>query len=326
MAFEIERCNSLLQADAIKALFLRNERRTFPAFFDRAYPIAMAAGGCSWIARNPRGAVVGHLAAFPRLFRSSGQRARAALFVDLLVDGAHRNFWCAVELCRRAAADLRAAGDFDFAFTDPTPVAQLVLRAAGFAESDALERFVAPLHTLYTGLFRIAAPAERLLGERVGGTSEARVAEVLRAMLPGPYFRAERSLELYAARLGGDTIAQWEWLVLRPRRDAGAPDAAVAVTARQPGSPTLSIVDLVWDDRRVSVASVLQAVIDVAQQEGYGRLSIASPARAAFTIALRRRGFIRRADVVPLLVLPLSHATLPPLSDWFLTYLDSSAW
>lgn len=326
MAFEIERCNSLLQADAIKALFLRNERRTFPAFFDRAYPVAMAAGGSSWIARNPRGAVVGHLAAFPRLFRNSVQRARAALFVDLLVDGAHRNFWCAVELCRRAAADLRAAGDFDFAFTDPAPVAHPVLRAAGFAESDALERFVAPLHKLYTGLFRITARPERLLAERVGRTNEGRVADVLGALVPGPYFRAERSLELYATRLGGDTISHWDWLVLRPQRDSGAPDAALAVTAHQPGGTTLGIVDLVWDDRRVSVASLLQAVIDVAQQEGYRRLSMASSAKAAFTNALRRRGFMRRADVVPLLVLPTSPATLPPLCDWFLTNLDSSAW
>lgn len=276
MAFEIERCNSLLRADEIKALFLRNDRRTFPAVFDRAYPSAMAAGGSSWIARNAQGAVVGHLAAFPRLFRSAVRRARAALLVDLLVEGAHRNFWSAVELCRRAVSDLRAAGDFDFAFTDPTPPAQLVLRAAGFAPNDALERFVTPLHALYNGFFRIAARAEPLLAERVGRGSEARVAEVLRAVPPGSYFRAERSLELYATRLGGDAITDWEWLVLRPQRDPGAPDAALVLTARQAGGTTLGIVDLVWDDRRVSVASVLQAVIEVARQEGYRKLSVAS--------------------------------------------------
>jgi len=285
----------------------------------------MAAGGSSWIARDAQGAVVGHLAAFPRVFRSAVGRARAALLVDLFIEEGHRNFWLAVELCRRAVGDLRSAGDFDFAFTDPTAPAQLVLKAAGFAQCAAFERFVTPLHALYNRLFRIAARAEPLLAVRVGRGQEARVADVLRAVPPGSYFRAERSLELYSTRLGDDVTRGWEWLVLRPRRDPGASDAALAVTARQ-HEGTLSIVDLVWDERRVTVASVLQAVIEVARQEGYRKLSVASLANGAFTGALRCRGFIRRADTLPLFVLRTSRAALPPFSEWLLTYFDGSGW
>src|SRR3989441_13378618 len=66
VALTIERCDSLAHGDEIKALFLRNDRPTFPAFFDRAYPYAVSAGARSWVARDGRGAMVGHLAAFPR--------------------------------------------------------------------------------------------------------------------------------------------------------------------------------------------------------------------------------------------------------------------
>jgi len=326
VAFEIERCNSLLRADEIKGFFQRNDRSTFPALFERAYPPAMAAGGSSWIARDAQGVVVGHLAAFPRLFRSAVGTARAALLVDLLVEERHRDFWSAVALCRRAVSDLCSAGAFDFAFTDPTPPAQLALKAAGFAQSAAFERFVTPVHALYNRLFQIAARTEPLLAERVDRGDQARVSDALRAVPPGSYFRAERSLELYATRLGGEAIADWEWLVLRPQRDPRAPDAALAVTSRQAGGATLSIVDLVWDERRVPVASVLQAIIEVAGQEGCNKLSISTLANGSFVRALRSRGFIRRADTLPLFVVRTSCAELPPVSDWFLTYFDGSGW
>src|SRR3989449_10248060 len=109
VALTIERCDAVTQGEEIKALFLRNDYPTFPAFFDRAYRYAMSTGGRSWVARNGHGSVVGHLAAFPRVFRDGTRVVRAALLVDNLFDRAYRNYWSAVELCRRALADLREA-------------------------------------------------------------------------------------------------------------------------------------------------------------------------------------------------------------------------
>src|SRR5207247_10314944 len=125
----------------LKPPVLRSGRPTFPAFFDRAYPSAVSAGARSWVARDGRGVMVGHLAAFPRVFRDATRVARAALLVDNVFDAAHRNFWSAVELCRRALADLSATRDFDFAYTDPTPPGLALVPALRCKLAGPLHRF-----------------------------------------------------------------------------------------------------------------------------------------------------------------------------------------
>jgi hypothetical protein len=326
VALRIERCDSLAVGEEIKALFLRNDYPTFPTFFDRAYPYASSTGGSSWIARNGQGSVVGHLAAFPRTFRDGTAVVRAALLVDNLFDRAYRNFWSAVELCRRAWADLRQAGECDFAYTDPTLPAQPVLKAAGFTTVGALRRFVLPLHPLYVGLFRLLTPVEPLVAERLDtGAAETRVAEALQTLSPGARFRGERSLELYATRLGGDSIPHWQWLLLRAPSDPAT--AALALTARRPGEAVLRIVDLRWDEARASAASVVHAVARSARDEGFGRMCIVTLAESELARSLGRCGFIGRRDALPLVVhLSRQDAVLPPVRDWLLTYFDGSAW
>ena len=329
VALTIERCDSLAHGDEIKALFLRNDRPTFPAFFDRAYPYAVSAGARSWVARDGRGVMVGHLAAFPRVFRDATRVARAALLVDNVFDAAHRNFWSAVELCRRALADLSATGDFDFAYTDPTPPGLALVRALRFTQVGTLHRFVLPLQPLYLGFFRIKARAEPLSVERVGGRDDARIAAALRALRPGARFRGERSLDLYATRLGGETIPNWQWLVLRadPEGGGGTAVAGLVLTARPPGAATASVIDAVWDDARVSPASVLHAVARAARDDGCKKLSMFTLAESALARSLKACGFVRRADALPVVVhLSREGAELPPIRDWSMTYFDGSAW
>lgn len=327
MALNIERCNSLAHEEEIKALFLRNDRPTFPAFFDRAYPYAVAAGGGSWVARNGQGSVVGHLAAFPRVFRDGTRVTRAALLVDNVFDRPHRNFWSAVDLGRRALTDLREAGGFDFAYTDPSPPGQTLLKALAFTQIGSLQRFVAPLYALYLGFFHIKARAQRLWVERIAGLCDARVAEALRALQPGVRFRGERSLELYATRLGGETIPDWQWLLLRPRPEPGAAVAALALTARPTGTQVLNIVDLLWDEARVSLASAVHAVARTARDDGFRRLSMFTLAESGLARSLEHCGFIRRGDALPLVVHRSgAGAALPPVQNWLLTSFDGSAW
>jgi len=327
VALTIERCDTVTHGEEIKALFLRNDYPTFPAFFRRAYPYAMSTGGASWVARNGQGSVVGHLAAFPRVFGDGTRVARGALLVDNLFDRAYRNYWSAVELSRRALADIREAGDYDFAYTDPSLPGQALLRALGFTRVGTLQRFVFPLHPLYAGFFRIKARAQPLAAEPVGGLQDPRVAEALRALPPGPQFRGERSVELYATRLGGDTMPDWQWLLLRPQRQAGAAVAALVLTAPQPGAAVLRIVDLLWDDARVSPASVVHAVARTARDVGFTKLSMVTLAESELARSLGRCGFIRRHDALPLVVhLTRTNAALPPVRDWALTYFDGSGW
>ena len=327
VALTIERCDAVTQGEEIKALFLRNDYPTFPAFFDRAYRYAMSTGGRSWVARNGHGSVVGHLAAFPRVFRDGTRVVRAALLVDNLFDRAYRNYWSAVELCRRALADLREADACEFAYTDPSLPGQALLRAVGFTRVGTLQRFVLPLHPLYVGFFRIKARAEPLSLERVSGLRDTRVAEALQALPPGSQFRGERSLELYATRLGGDTMPDWQWLLLRAQRQSDAAVAGLVLTASHPGENVVRVVDLVWDEARVSPASALHAVAQAAREDGFKKVNIFTLAESGFARSIERCGFVGRSDALPLVVHPTREgAVLPPVRDWLMTYFDGSAW
>lgn len=328
VSLRIERCNDLGLGDEIKALFLRNERPTFPAFFDRAYPLAYGAGGASWVVREGLGGVVGHLAVFPRRFRDSAREARAGLLMDALFDPAHRNFWNAVTLVRRVVADLRDAGSYDFAYTDPTPPAQPVLKAVGFTQVDSLQRFVAPLYWLYLGLARLRTRPQRLEVERLRGLDGVLVSEALRAVSAGTRFRAERSPELYATRLGLGSIREWEWLLFRsPRNRAGRPVAGLVLTAPSCSSRAATIVDLLWDECRVGAEAVLAGAATAARAAGCRRLSVVAPAQSALASTLTRSGFVNRGDPLPLFLLRIRQNTALPLRrDWVLTYFDGSAW
>ena len=326
MTLQFERCAVGVFGEEIKALFVRNDAPEFPAFFQRAYSQTASAGGVSWIARDGAGKLVGHYAALPRVFRSEGRQARAALLVDLLLDPVHRNFWTAAELCRRAAADLRESGEFDFAYSDPSPVARGIMRAAGFTERGTLERFATPLNFLYNGFFHVKSRAVSLTAERIGSLEDPRLAQALYALRPGAYFQGQRSVDLYATRLGLGAIPTWEWLLLRDRHP-GAPPCALALTAPEPGKPLLRIVDLLWDDRAVSPASILTAVTRAARGPGYRKLNMVTLAQSALALTLKRCGFIGRGDALPLFWLGLRQSdTLPPLHDWVLTELDGSGW
>src|SRR5205809_426434 len=261
VALTIERCDSLAHGDEIKALFLRNDRPTFPAFFDRAYPYAVSAGARSWVARDGRGVMVGHLAAFPRVFCDATRVARAALLVDNVFDAAHRTFWSAVE--------------------------------------------------------------------RGGGRIDARSAAALQGLRPGARLGGGRWRALYATGLGGAAIRSWRSLLLRAGREGGGGTAVagLVLTARPPGAATASVVDAVWDDARVSPASVLHAVARAARDDGCKKLSMFTLAESALARSLKACGFVRRADALPVVVhLSREGAELPPIRDWSMTYFDGSAW
>jgi hypothetical protein len=324
-ASNIERCNSVAQGAEIEALFRRNEHPKFAAAFERAYPYAYSNGGASWIARDDEGTAVGHLAVFPRMFRDGSRTVRGALLADCLFDRAHRNFFLAVQLCRRVVADLRLSGRFDFAYSDPTPPAVPVLKAAGFAPLGALQRLVTPTHPLYVGLCALRARAERLTVERVGDRYEQGIAQAVDRMC-GAEFRAARSPELYATRLGGADLLGCEWLVVRSRLGSAAPEVALVLVARQSGSRLLNIADVRWDDRRVSPASTLVAVARSAWAGGCPRLGIVTLVPSGFADTLTRCGFIRRRDALPLLTLTLGETPLPPPERWLLTFFDGSGW
>src|SRR5258708_8741937 len=102
--------NPLDHADEIKQLFLAHERPEFPAFFDRAYPEAVAAGACRWGGRGGRGRICSHVVQFPRRFVFAGPAGRGALFGKLLGATAYPALWPPLSPPPPARAGLRESG------------------------------------------------------------------------------------------------------------------------------------------------------------------------------------------------------------------------
>src|SRR5205085_11571402 len=55
------------------------------------------------------------------------------------------------------------------------------------------------------------------------------------------------------------TMPGWYWLLLRSQRDAGAPVAGLVLARCVPGRAVLDVVDVIWDQARLSAASVMHA-------------------------------------------------------------------
>src|SRR2546430_8980089 len=101
MEFTITPVNPLDHAEAIKRLFVANGRAEFPGFFDRAYEVAVRAGGLSWLGRDAAGEVVMHVACFPRRFRVGTRDVMGGLLLYALAAVSHRPVFPAPALVRR---------------------------------------------------------------------------------------------------------------------------------------------------------------------------------------------------------------------------------
>lgn len=325
MGLAIERCADPGSGDAIKALFLRNDRPSFPGQFDAVYPASYANGGASWLARNDQGDVVGHVAVFPRTLRSRSVTVNAALFGDLMMDADHRDFFSAVGLVRRAVAELRGSGRFDVAHAHSIDLAHGVLRAAGLKPSGALRRYVTPVNRLYRAAMAWRSGARRLEARTVPSAWEDEVQAALDAIPPGALLRGDRSLDLYRPHLGQESLEDWRWIVLGERGGSSGP-LALVLAARTDHGRTLAIRDLRWNEVRTTAESVLAALPAAARQAGCAKVALSTLDATGFAAALPRTGYIVREDVLPFLTLETGRAAVPPLQEWLVTFMDGSAW
>src|SRR5437660_924135 len=208
MEFTITTVNPLDHAEAIKRLFVTYGRPEFPGFFDRAYEVAVRAGGLSWVGRDRAGQFVMHLACFPRRFRFGTRDVVGGLLMNALVAEPYRSFFPARELMRRARDDIKARGDVDFLYTDPNDAAGAVLEASGFRRIGTVGRLVLPVgdrRWLVDGAIRLLHARARLPRVRSGPEPIARRAAEQSALAfeapwgDSPRLRPHYGNALYAA-------------------------------------------------------------------------------------------------------------------------------
>jgi len=322
----------LEHAAELKRLFVEHERPEFPAFFDRGYPDAVAAGTRSWVGRDEAGEIRAHIAWFPHRLAFDGQVLRAALLGNLMVAPEYRRFWPALGLVRRAVRDLRQAGSLDFIYADPNEAAKPVLTTAGLREVSALRRYVLPLGDA-RAVTRLGLSAYRLLARLRVGRAPLRVtdrpaAEALDAGGPAPHgdpraLRPIRTPDLFRRRLAGYPSAEDQWWAFH---GAGSPGDLVArALVRGPDAHGLAAL-CAWQCEPLSqLRFILSALAECLQARGVRRLEAwvmgGSPAAAEF----RRAGFFPREERIPVLAAGCTgpgSAAVAAAGEWRVLPLD----
>jgi hypothetical protein len=328
----IERVNPLEHAADIKQLFLAHERPEFPAYFDRAYPDAVADGACSWVGRDRDGRLCAHVAQFPRRFWWGRHLVRGALLGNLMVASAYRRFWPALALIRAVVRDLTASGSADFLYADPNETALPVCRAAGLAPVGALQRCVLPLADRRTGV-ALGIRAYRLLRRLKTGLTRIELAELpvddvaqghdLSPAEDARSLRPIRHQSLYRGRLAGYPDSADRWYVFHTSGSHGTPVARALVR----GPDDRGVVTLAaWqcEPLRFLPATVV-ALGDRLRALGGARFEVTVMAGSHVERDMRRAGFLPRPERIPVLALafsPLGGDVVAAASEWRILPVD----
>ncbi len=324
--------NPLEHAEEIKRLFLAHDRPEFPAFFDRAYADAVAAGTRSWIGRDSAGRIRAHIAWFPRWVAFDGKVLRAALLGNLMVATPYRRFWPALALVRRAVRDLRQSGSLDFVYADPNETATPVLTTAGLRGVGSLQRFVLPL-TDRRSAVAIGIRIYHLLGRLQAGTTTLTMSERLASDDPEPTdlqprddprsLRPIRTASLYRARLGEYPDSRDRWYTFH-LADAAATEVGRALV-RGPDHRGFAVICALQWEPTSALPAILIALSRRLRESGATRLEVSLMAASSAARALRRAGFLPRADRLPVLAVAFTERGTDAVlsaSEWRILPVD----
>jgi hypothetical protein len=324
--------NPLDHATEIKRLFVDHERPEFPAFFDRAYPGAVAAGTRSWIGRDAEGRMQAHITWFSHRFAFDGQLLHGALLGNLMVAPAYRRFWPALALARRAIKDLRNATGIDFIYADPNDAAKPVLTAAGLRDAGVLRRYVLPLGdrsaVASVGLRAYGVLARLRVGRIPLRVSERAAAEALDAEGPTPRgepraLRPIRTPELYRRRLAEYPGAADRWCAFHARGDG---EGLVARTlVRGPDADGVAAL-VSWQCEPLSqLRFVLSTLAARLRARGARRLEGWVMGGSSAAGEFQRAGFFPREERIPVLgagCSPPGGAAVAAAREWRILPLD----
>ena len=299
MSLTIRRIDPFTQADQIKRLFLEHERPEFPEWFDRAYPLAMRAGGSTWVSLDGNDRVVAHMSTFRAAFWLGDEVVHGALLCNLMVDKAHRTFFPVVALFKQVVKDLRSDGA-EFIYSNPINAGAIaVVRAAGLAKVGDHYRYLLPVG--HRRLFLHAATGAYLACRRLlnRGYSAKRVPTQEAAdWTIGVHTRissvtAKRYPELYFMRYGNqdgpDTIG---FAVYGPDgRQVGA--SVMRVNLEGDGNGDVITLRCLAMEHVPGIAAALGSA---ARHAGVRRVNLTVLAGTPYAAALVRGGFIQRTE------------------------------
>ena len=333
MEFTITAVNPLEHAADIKRLFATHGRPEFPAFFDRAYPAAVRAGGKSWLARDNAGDLVMHVACFPRRFRFGARDIVGGLLMNAMATEAYRSFFPARALMRRARDDA-GRGDIDFLYTDPNEPARAVLEGSGFRRIATLARhvlLVGDRRWLVDGAIRLLHAARARSGRNgrarpgaVGAAGQRSPSGFDAPWGDSPLLRPYYDQGVYAARLEGYPEPADRWFTFSQNGSAGP--VAAGLLIRGPDPSGIATLYAIRRHPELPLQALMPGLVRALRElGGCTRLQLLTLVESRFSTELCRVGFHVRRDRTPVLAAALTRdgaAALAAVRDWEITGLD----
>lgn len=323
--------NPLDRAAEIKELFLTDDAPAFAEFFDRAYPSAVRQGGRSWVGVDAEGAVVTHIACFPRRFAFGEREVVGGVLLNLIAAKSHRTLLPALTLTRQMTADAKARKDVDFLYAVPNAAAGTLLKAAGFSVVGTLSRFVLPLagHNWYTDVpVRIYQTMLRALKPRGAARvvpHDAQAFDAYPFARPVPQdssLRPFRSPEVYQQCLAGYPCSADHWFTFERGHRSTKPTTAVLVRGEADRIASLLSISR---DPSMSLSALIPGLAAALRRSGYARLTVYTMEGTPFARDLTRAGFVPRHDRHELLACPVTELGAEVLRSgvsWEITPLD----
>ena len=210
----------------------------------------------------------------------------------------------------------------------------MLLQAGRFARIGTLQRYVLPVSdrgAVLDGcirLFHAWLRATNGAGARMAAVAHAAqefpLESVAAPRLTPPTVAAYHDAALYTSRLAGyPSTLDW-WLTLHaPDGQAGPPAAALLI--RGPDASGKASLKAWRRAPGVDPAAPVPGLIAQLRRRGCTRLQVSTIAESAFGRALRRAGFIPRADTVPILakaLTPAGAACVAAVDAWEITDLE----
>lgn len=323
--------NPLEYERELKQLFAANDRESYAEFFGRAYPGAVAEGATSWVGVDPHGRVIMHAARFPHSFRYLGERIRAGLVVNIMVDQPYRTSGLARSLLSFMAEDTRRSNYFDFLYSDPNERAGRVLQGCGYLEIGRLARHVLPLRAgRWAGdvLLNAYLSSRRLLlgidPWTVKMYSAADFDDSSLAEPGGAALQGIHSSALYRRRLAGYPGPRDRWVTVYRHTDE---EPAAAALVRGPCDLGIATIAKYWCRPEVNLAQWVLASAGELRAIGCRRLQVLTIRETEAARSLRWVGFVSR-ESVPVMVLPLTDLGAQAAQDvsrWEFTQMDGDS-
>jgi hypothetical protein len=341
-SYSIDEPELHLAGPVAQALWRRNlngyDEASARAKFDKGYAANPAGQGCLFMLRaDGLPQACGTAALHPRAFWHGARALRAVGLADFVVDAEHRSLVPALRLARHCLQ--AATSRFDMAYATPNTKAAAVVMRAGLQYLGDMSRHAKPVATLEPLadrmprlLARLVSPPLDLLLSLANTVRRWRAPPAL-ACHPAAFDDAVFD-SLWAARPADTVLSERSSRMLQWRFTGRARGDAQACIARSADGQArgyvvwrarhgfFEVLDFLCADPGRDTAALMLAFTHMARRLGCKSVSVEFFGAPAVAEQLRRAGFVRRPETLPVYAAAPAEPALIDPAQWHFTRFD----